>query len=165
MLDNPKLSEEILKRLPVYTPNSKLKQGAIIMLIQMVHEDDLKQIKEQFQLIDEDQDGFLDEDELKKAISNTGLQNLDAKAIIQKVDTSEIGKDQINYTEFIAATLSHSSLLSDQKIRAVYDKIDADKDENLTRDELVEALTRNGVPLTQDELNVILKKHDTDKDG
>ena len=133
------------------------------MLIQMVHEDDIKQIKEVFQKIDEDQNGFLDEEELIKALSMTGLQNFDASAIIKEVDVN--GNGQINYTEFIAATLSQGSLLSDQKIRSVYDKIDSDKDGNLTGDELVEALTRNGIPLTQEELDIIILEHDADKDG
>ena len=133
------------------------------MLIHMVHEDDIKQIKEDFQKIDEDSNGFIDQQELERAFKMSGLKKFNVSNIIQEVDIN--GNGQINYTEFIAATLSQTCLLSDDKIRSVFDKIDSDKNESLTRDELVEALTRNGVPLTQEELDLIISEHDIDKDG
>lgn len=76
------------------------------ILIKMLNEEEFEDLRDQFREIDRDHTGYINANELEEAIRNTG-NNVTAdeiKQIINKVDYVQNGK--INYSEFLAATIS-----------------------------------------------------------
>lgn len=59
---------------------------------------------------------------LKKA--NMSLSNDEIKNIIDQID--ENGDGEINYSEFITATIDTKDLLTDQRIEAIFQSFDVD---------------------------------------
>jgi Ca2+-binding EF-hand superfamily protein len=86
------------------------------ILVKMTDQNKIDDLKEQFQKIDTDGTGLIDANELKTAIKNSNYQIPDEKIdeIIDEVDY--FGNNQINYTEFLVATMDVKNFLDDSKL-------------------------------------------------
>ncbi len=83
-------------------------------------------LREQFQKIDSDNSGQIEIAELKEVLMNTNknVAVTEFDHIIQELDYN--GNHKINYTEFLAATLSIKKILTHQKLEALYRQFDVD---------------------------------------
>ena len=73
-------------------------------------------LREIFENLDQDQTGFITPEELAKAIreSNLNLSQDQIEEIMENVDIHKNGK--INYSEFLAATISLQDHLTEEKL-------------------------------------------------
>ena len=95
------------------------------------------------------------------------LKDDEINQIIKEVDY--FGNGMINYSEFLAATLDAKTFLSgeegDAKLRAIFQQFDTDNSGFISTDNIKIAMEKMGREITQEEINEILEKHDTNKDG
>ena len=86
---------------------TQLKKEALNVLVNYLQEDEILHLKQTFQTIDKDKTGMLNTAELESAFQKLERKSpsaLKVRQIMAKVDYRGNGK--INYSEFIAATIS-----------------------------------------------------------
>lgn len=89
-----------------YKGVSALKKAAMNILVKMADNKDIEKLREAFIAMDLDATGDIQADELKIALKNANFNFSDEEidSIINEVDYG--GDRIINYTEFLAATIS-----------------------------------------------------------
>ena len=75
------------------------------------------------------------------------------------------GNGNINYTEFLSATIDMKTMLDDMTLKALFDQFDTDKDGKVSPANIVTALHKIGHTITQEELDKIMFEHDKDQCG
>lgn len=115
-------------------------------------------------MIDTDKSGMISKQELQDAISKSSIPLPDAhvKSIIQEVDY--FGNDEINYTEFLVATLDAKKLLDEKNLHAIFQNFDTDNSGSITKQNIITALGKMGSEITQGELDEVMRKHDLKHD-
>ena len=87
--------------------------------------------------------------ELKQAFEMNATNNMSSqriKSIMINVDYQGNGK--INYSEFLAATVSIRSVLTNEKLYALFKHFDTDNSDFITPDNIREAFLQNGRELS-----------------
>ena len=98
--------------------------------------------------MDGDGNGFIDAGELKEAIAlaseENGLEisNDEINKMIYEMDYA--GNGQINFTEFLAATVDVEQFLTNEKIEAIFDAFDVSNDDVISTDDLKVAFSKFG---------------------
>ena len=70
----------------------------------------------------------------------------------------------INYTEFLAATISVQKFLTHQKLEAIFRQFDIDGNNQITKENIRDAMTKMGREISDEEINEIMRKHDSSGD-
>ena len=76
-----------------------------------------------------------------------------------------MGNNKINYTEFLAATISVQTILTDEKLLAIFKQFDTDSSGFITRDNIVAAMNKLGQHINEKELDAIMQNHDIKGDN
>ena len=99
--------------------------------------DDIKELKQLFLELDVNGDGSLSMDELKKGLADkeNGGQLLE---MIRAADTD--GSGEINYTEFLAATIDATVFLREDYLRTAFNMFDKDGSGKIDNDEVIALL-------------------------
>lgn len=107
-------------RLRKFKGQSKLKKAAMNILVKMTNPKDIEGLREEFEKIDNDHSGFIEFKELEKALhsSNISMAKEEIDQIIKELDYD--GNEMINYSEFIAATISVKKILTHEKLDALF---------------------------------------------
>ena len=71
----------------------------------------------------------------------------------------------INYSEFLAATVSIKSILTHEKLEALFSQFDIEQKQEITAQNIVETMKKLGRDITIEEIQEIMKKHDKSNDG
>ena len=103
-----------------------------------------EELKSQFEAIDLDKTGMIKATELTKALQSLNLyrDDDDIKEIVSQIDYH--GNGMINYSEFIAATLSFDEQVLGEHLWMLFKKFDVDDTDQITVDNLEEAFKRQG---------------------
>ena len=90
------------------------------MLVQMISQEEVKDLRAQFEAIDTAGTGMIDMNELTEVMNKKGIKiHQDAiNSIIQEVDY--YGNRQINYSEFLSATINIRHYMTEQKLQAIF---------------------------------------------
>merc|ERR1719387_3361653 len=116
--------------------------------------------------MDKNNDGTLTLEEVKEGISQSGVSEWeDMDVTLQHVDTD--GSGFINYTEFLAATLSTRQRTQEDACWAAFRHFDRDKNGTISMSELRETLKDlNGRDLgvTEAEVTRVLEEVDSNDD-
>lgn len=76
-----------------------------------------------FKALDTNGDGVLSKEEIKKGFKKTsGITNEELEALLKQVDSNE--NADINYTEFMMASLDRRKLLTESRIEACFKLFD-----------------------------------------
>ena len=100
--------------------------------------EEIKRIKAAFNEIDTDKNGVLSKDEILKNDFNFFGIASNWEELINKIDLDNNG--QIDFYEFMAATIDHVNILTDENIRYAFDILDTDKKGFLEIEQLKKAL-------------------------
>lgn len=115
--------------------------------------------------MDKDKSGFLHASELKQALEASDIQisQDEIDKIVAEIDYHENGK--INYSEFLAATLSINKFMSNEKMWMIFKRFDVDDTDFISKENLIEAMAKMDRQITPEEVDNLLKQHDLAKDG
>ena len=129
--------------------------------------DEVIEIKEAFDLFDSDKSGQIDTNELKQALQNLGIDAKNQTLQNMLADIDKNGSGDIDFDEFIdMMTAKMSDKDTREDLQKVFDLFlgddDADKIEIKHLKRVVKELNEN---LSDDELNEMITRADTDRDG
>ena len=142
-----------------YAHSNKLRKAVLTYIASRLSEEEIKKIKAIFQSIDVDNDGKLSLEEMKKAISLSGKIEFNEE-IFKSIDTDNSGN--IEYTEFISACIEKNLYLNEEKLKDAFKLFDADGSGKISRAEIEKVLH---IGKQSKEIDAIMAKHDTNKDG
>ena len=124
--DEDKLDPNIVQNLREYKGVSALKKVAMNILVKMADNKDIEHLRELFVDIDKDSTGFITVKELK-AVMNQSNINIDDTELDNIIDEMDYGGDKrVNYSEFLAATISVKKILTDEKLNAIFKQFNTD---------------------------------------
>lgn len=144
-----------------YSGSNKLKKAVMTFIANRLNENDLEELKRNFQMIDINGDGMLSLDELKRAISkNKGLNLANVEEIFYSIDTDNSGA--IDYTEFITASMKQSDYMKEEKLREAFDAFDLDHSGKISKEEIATILKTEK---DSDYIDKLYQKYDLNGDG
>eukprot|EP00192_Tetraselmis_astigmatica_P008942 CAMPEP_0117668992 /NCGR_PEP_ID=MMETSP0804-20121206/11870_1 /TAXON_ID=1074897 /ORGANISM="Tetraselmis astigmatica, Strain CCMP880" /LENGTH=609 /DNA_ID=CAMNT_0005476971 /DNA_START=286 /DNA_END=2112 /DNA_ORIENTATION=+ len=123
--------------------------------------DEIKAIKDAFDLVDEDGDGLITWQQLMTR-AHIQISKEDFVAVMRKVDRDQDGL--LTLDDYTAIAMQIRAQSDSSKAREAFAMFDKDGNGYITYDSMAEVLKSVGMDLTED-IAVIFKKYDADGDG
>ncbi|KAA8536554.1 hypothetical protein F0562_029032 [Nyssa sinensis] len=160
--DKP-LDSAVLSRLKQFSAMNKLKKMALRVIAERLSEEEIGGLKELFKMIDTDNSGTINFDELKEGLRRVGseLMESEIKDLMDAADIDNSGT--IDYGEFLAATVHLNKLEREENLVSAFSFFDKDGSGYITIDELQQACKEFG--LSEVHLDDMIKEIDQDNDG
>jgi len=162
------LSQSVISNLQAFRNEHRLKKAALHILAR--HQDDqiLDQLRDIFLELDDDGDGIITATELQKGLSSAGVTSMahqEVKELLKAVDAD--GDGQIDYTEFLAASMQRQSVVRESECWAAFRVFDKNDDGRISQSELAEVLNSQEVnsAVSKEQIAKIVKEVDADGDG
>lgn len=156
----------VLSNMREFVKYSHLKQFALRALASTLDDEELADLRDQFDAIDVDKNGSISLEEMRQALAKDlpwKMKESRVLEILQAIDSNTDGL--VDFTEFVAATLhvhqleEHDSDKWRQRSQAAFDKFDVDRDGFITPEELKLHTGLRG------SIDPLLEEADVDKDG
>ena len=158
-MNKGKKAQKVVAKQEEFNPKNYEKNG--------LTEDEVMEIKEAFDLFDTDHSGTIDTDELKQALGNLGIdaKNQTLQNMMNDIDKNQSGT--IDFDEFIEMmTAKMSDKDTPEDLRKVFDLfIGDDNADKIELKHLKRVAKELGENMSDDELNEMIVRADTDKDG
>lgn len=140
-LPDENLMAEVVASMTHFQSLNMLQKAAITALAWRATDDETRHLREIFESIDRDGNGFVTVEELHKAFEQAGvhLELADLSALAQASGTD--GNDTIEYTEFIAAAMDKKNCLKEDVVWEAFKIFDQDGSGTVTKKELLKILT------------------------
>ena len=138
-----------MARIIEFKGQSTLKRAAMNMLVQMISQDEVKDLRAQFEAMDTGGTGMIDIKELTEVLTNKGIK-IDVNqlnSIISEIDY--YGNKQINYSDFLSATINIRVYMTEQKLQAIFDQFDTDDSGYITHENIFFAMQKLGQSMTK----------------
>ena len=150
-----------LKNIYVFKNLERLKKAVLTYIATQLTEKESGSLKVVFQQFDKNGDGLITIEELQSALSKFKTKE-EIKEIMDSCDINL--KGNIDYTEFIAATMDESVYLQKDKLLAAFSEFDRDKSGKISAVELKEILGK-GTDFNEKVWSDMIKQVDTNGDG
>ncbi|KAK4426729.1 Calcium-dependent protein kinase [Sesamum alatum] len=160
------LDISVLSNMRQFVKYSRLKQFALRALASTLDEEELADLRDQFDAIDVDKNGAISLEEMRQALAKDlpwKMKDSRVLEILQAIDSNTDGL--VDFSEFVAATLhvdqleEHSSEKWQQRSQAAFEKFDVDRDGFITPEELKLHTGLRG------SIDPLLEEADLDKEG
>ncbi|PKA60569.1 Calcium-dependent protein kinase 28 [Apostasia shenzhenica] len=160
------LDISVLSNMRQFVKYNRFKQFALRALASTLNEDELSDLRDQFDAIDVDKNGSISLEEMRQALGQDipwRMKDSRVLEILQAIDCNTDGL--VDFTEFVAAALhvhqleEHDSERWNVRSQAAFDKFDMDRDGYITPEELRLHTGLKG------SINPLLEEADIDKDG
>ncbi|KQJ86709.1 calcium-dependent protein kinase 27-like [Brachypodium distachyon] len=160
--DKP-LDSAVLSRLKQFSAMNKLKKMALRVIAENLSEEEIAGLKEMFKMMDTDNSGQINYEELKAGLERVGA-NMKESEISQLMQAADIDNSgTIDYGEFIAATLHLNKVEREDHLYAAFQYFDKDGSGYITADELQQACDEFGIEDVR--LEDMIGEVDQDNDG
>jgi len=118
--EEDKLDPNILERLRHYRGVSSLKKAAMNLLVKMANFKEIEVLRNMFMRMDKDQTGDITANELREALNEAHIKidESELQKIVSEVDYH--GDKLINYSEFLSATIQVKSILTGERLHAIF---------------------------------------------
>lgn len=115
-----KINEDTLKSLRDFSDKTALQKEILFFIAKITHEDQIKQLRELFNRFDSNNTGTLTVEEIKTVFKQIGLHITEEE--MQKIWKGLMfhNETKINYTEFLAATISSLSFTKEEDIWSAF---------------------------------------------
>ncbi|KAL6498034.1 Calcium-dependent protein kinase 18 [Orobanche gracilis] len=160
------LDISVLSNMRQFVKYSRFKQFALRALASTLDEEELSNLRDQFDAIDVDKNGVISLEEMRQALEKDlpwKMKDSRVLEILQAIDSNTDGL--VDFSEFVAATLhvhqlkEHNSEKWQQRSQAAFEKFDVDRDGFITPEELKMSTGLKG------STDPLLEEADIDKDG
>ena len=123
--------------------------AALNVFLHMLEPEDIQPLRDAFYQMDKDKTGFISVSELKEAVSTTQLKMTDEQieSIMKEVDHHGNGK--INYSEFLAATISVKDFITEEKLWMIFKHFDVDDTNYISKDNIEQAMQKLGKQISK----------------
>ena len=153
-----------LKQFKLVNKNSKLQQAALTAISVQASPNDIKHLKDLFKSLDVNGDGSISLEELKTALGQQeGGESL--YNMLKAADTDNSG--EIDYTEFIAATIDTNIFLRDDYLKTAFQMFDKDGSGKIDNEEVLALLQGEDLQnlVTKEAIGMAMKEIDANGDG
>jgi calcium-dependent protein kinase len=164
----PVLKQSVLENLFNFHVNSRFRHAIMTFMTSLLmSKAEKEELMIAFQALDTDGNGVLTIDELKegyKKIYPTFTEEeieLAVQTVVSNIDVN--GSGQIDFTEFVVASVNQHKLLTKNSIAKAFKLFDNDGDGNIDRKEL--KMVMGGVNLSDGEWDKLINQYDADQDG
>jgi len=159
------LNITVVDKLKDFKGQNKLKKAALQVIAGQLNEKEM--LRESFKALDENKDGTLTLTELKTGLERSGLEDIpaDLKQLMEEVDGD--GSGQIDYTEFLAATIDKQVYAREEVMWSAFRTFDLDGDGRITMAELRKVLEDGTMEAAVNAAYIaeVMKEIDVNGDG
>ena len=156
-----------IKKLLDYKESCNFRKFVLTYIATRLKEKDIKDLEKIFFEIDENKDGTLTFDEIKKSFmklineKNLKLNIKEIEALFKSIDSNN--SKRIEYTEFIAAMLEASPYCKEDRLVDIFKMLDRDGSGKISKNEIKEILDSENV--RDKDLNNFMNSFDLNGDG
>merc|ERR1719321_1507551 len=150
---------------------STFQKAALTAMAKHLGDSAIQDLKEMFYALDADGNGTITIDELRDGMEKMGMDiPQDLIRIMSEVDSD--GSGEIDYSEFLAATLDRRHFMCEDACWAAFRTFDLDGNGQITKEELMQVLTGSAsdnleemLGMHREEIEQIIRDADVDGDG
>ncbi|XP_010546723.1 PREDICTED: calcium-dependent protein kinase 32-like [Tarenaya hassleriana] len=161
---NVSLGETVRARLKQFSVMNKLKKRALRVIAEHLSVEEASGIKEGFQVMDTNQRGKINIDELRLGLQKLG-HNVSEDDLQILMEAGDVDKDgYLDCNEFVAISVHLRKMGNDVHLKKAFEFFDRDRSGFIEIEELRDALS-DEVDSTEEVVDAIIRDVDTDKDG
>ncbi|KAK4798582.1 hypothetical protein SAY86_030908 [Trapa natans] len=161
---NVSLGETVRARLKQFSVMNKLKKRALKVIAEHLSVEEVARIKEGFRVMDTNNRGKINIDELRVGLHKLGHQVPDSD-LQMMMEAGDIDKDgYLDYAEFVAISVHLRKMGNEDHLKKAFEFFDKNKSGYIEIEELRDALA-NEVDTSEEVISAIMHDVDTDKDG
>lgn len=148
----------IIEALKSFSNNSPLAKEALFYLAKISNEEEVLRLKKAFLEMDKDNTGTLEYEEILETFEKLGMKKNEdeVKDIWKGLDFHIDGK--VNYTEFLAATISSVEFFKEEKIWSAFKYFDSENKGYITCDTMINTLKQDSLTIDETGLRTMFNK-------
>ena len=131
VLDDDSMTK-ISNHLRSYAAISDLQKMSRMVIAHQTSSDEILQLRKAFDQYDTSNEGTITLEEFKKGLESTSLDETQMEELFAKIDVSNT--HQIEYKEFLAATIETRGRIEEERLAEAFDRIDSDDSGFITRE-------------------------------
>ncbi|KAK1434898.1 hypothetical protein QVD17_00652 [Tagetes erecta] len=162
---NVPLGDVVKSRLKQFLMMNKLKKQALRVVAEHLSVEEVAGIKDVFHMIDTDNKGKINLEDLRIGLPKLGHQvnDADLQNLIESADADRDGT--LNLGEFVAVALHFKKMANDEHLHKAFEFFDKNRTGYIEVGELRQALSEEGENTNEEVINAIMHEVDMDKDG
>lgn len=160
------IGKDFVSRIQSFRAHAKLKKVALAAVAQQLPDEEIEALQHIFRSLDKNGDGMLSAEEIREGMVKQGLKV--PKTFEDAVKGADCnGSGQLDYTEFLAATIDQKLWMQRDVCWAAFRTFDLDGDGKITREELGKVLNAGNVQQTlgAGKIDKMIKEIDANGDG
>mmetsp|Transcript_89039 Transcript_89039/g.229736 ORF Transcript_89039/g.229736 Transcript_89039/m.229736 type:complete len:533 (-) Transcript_89039:105-1703(-) len=156
---------QIIRNLESFRMKHKLHKAALHAVARQLDEELIKELRNIFMQMDTNSDGTLTVEEIISGLQQEGIQlPLELRGIVEAIDSD--GSGEIDYTEFLAATLERRQYIDEDVCWSAFRIFDQNDDGCISRNELQAVLANGNLrQVMGKDIDDLMKQVDADGDG
>ncbi|VFQ91182.1 unnamed protein product [Cuscuta campestris] len=159
------LGETVIARLKQFSMMNKLKKRALKVIAEHLSVEEAAGINEAFKLMDSNNKGKIDMNELRVGLLKLGHQITDSDLHIL-MEAGDVDKDgYLDYGEFVAISVHIRKMGTEDHLKKAFEFFDKNQTGYIEIEELRDALANEIDSNSEEIINAIIQDVDTDKDG
>ncbi|XP_076884182.1 calcium-dependent protein kinase 8-like [Bidens hawaiensis] len=162
---NVPLGDVVKSRLKQFSMMNKLKKQALRVVAEHLSVEEVAGIREDFHMIDTDNNGKINMEELRIGLQKLGHQvnDVDLQNLMESADVIRDGT--LDCGEFVAVTLHLKRMANDEHLHKAFEFFDKNRTGYIEVGELRQALSDEGENTDDEVINGIMRDVDMNKDG
>eukprot|EP01054_Gregarina_sp_Poly1_P004674 Gregarina_sp_Poly_1__4673@NODE_2498_length_2057_cov_137_763317_g1587_i0_p1_GENE_NODE_2498_length_2057_cov_137_763317_g1587_i0NODE_2498_length_2057_cov_137_763317_g1587_i0_p1_ORF_typecomplete_len552_score90_59Pkinase/PF00069_25/1_9e70Pkinase_Tyr/PF07714_17/5_2e41EFhand_7/PF13499_6/1_6e10EFhand_7/PF13499_6/0_0022Kinaselike/PF14531_6/1_5e12EFhand_6/PF13405_6/0_0014EFhand_6/PF13405_6/1_5e02EFhand_6/PF13405_6/0_00021EFhand_11/PF08976_11/2_4e07EFhand_11/PF08976_11/0_83Kdo/PF06293_14/5_3e10EFhand_8/PF1 len=134
-IENHEIDVGVLRAMRAFALGNAMKRAALGLVAFSFSNDEVQDLYKEFKKLDKDRTGAIRLDQLVKALTqHLNMSDKEAIKVFEKID--QTGNREVQYTEFLAATL-HAKMLTDEVwMREAFDRLDVDHSGGISVEDL-----------------------------
>jgi calcium-dependent protein kinase len=159
------LNSNIMSNLKKFQVETKIQEAVYFFIIaNLTTKEETKELREVFKALDTNNDGMISKEELTAGIKkvNQFFTEQDIELLMRKIDNNK--SKGIEYSEFVAAAIDRTKLLSEEKILKCFKQLDKDNSGKISVLEFKQVFQGNNI-VQEDVWKALVQEIDLNQDG